>query len=538
MCNTWGSIYLAYEYQRSFKGSHLANGLFGGSSLNFSGSLAENRTNTELLADNFGLAQNFRGTVNFCPRIENHIFDFGYFLGLDCLLQGAYLRVHAPVVYSKWNLRASETDCAPSCTPFPACYMATGEVTPAANIQEALSGSFLFGDMQTPLCSSRINFCGKHKVGLADIDFILGYNYFNTDCYHFGMYAMLVLPTGPRVNTNTLFAPQVGNNKHFELGIGFSAHSVLFGSENHNIALFFEGNITHMFKNTQCRVFDFCNAGAFSRYMLLKGYDTTNTAVYNGNLISATCFNNQNVRVKINVKGDASIKLAYRWCGLGIDVGYNVYGHSSETIDLKNDCCINSRNFAIKGTSPVCCFQQQIANVLVTGGATVPTVEPAGALRTAQDLDPDNCPGFPAVGEPFIAGTAANSGAQPNATAFAGAPVLPGPTTCTVCLDTPVTVATPVASLEAAGVTILDSTAPTRFVSTGDLNLRSGAAPAVLTHKAFGFINYTWYDNCGVNPNIGVGASVEVDGGPRTSVLCKKVGLSQWGILVKGGFSF
>ena len=86
MCTNWGAMYFAYEYQRSFKGSHLANGLFGGRSLTFSGSKDPNRTNRELLADNFGLSQNFRGCINFCPRIENHIFELGYFLGLDCWL--------------------------------------------------------------------------------------------------------------------------------------------------------------------------------------------------------------------------------------------------------------------------------------------------------------------------------------------------------------------------------------------------------------------------------------------------------------------
>jgi len=542
MCSQYGSIYLAYEFQRSFKGSHLANGLFGGSSLAFAGSAVTNRTSGELLADNFGLATDFRGRVNFCPRIENHIFDFGYFLGLDCWLQGAYFRLHAPVVYSKWNLRASETDCNPSTTPYPRCYVdsTSDSTTPvASSIQEALSGSFLFGDQRTPWCSSRVNFCGKNKAGLADIDLILGYNYFNTDCYHLGAYLMMVLPTGPLVNSNRLFSPQIGNNRHFELGIGFSAHSVLFGTECHNLALFFEGNITHMFKNTQCRTFDFANAGSFSRYLLLKEFDVTNSPVYAGNLLSATCFNTRNVHVKINVKGDASVKLAYRWGGLGIDVGYNIYGHASEDVSLKDDYCIDQRNFAIKGTSNVCCIQQTIANVLV-GDAFIPTVQPAGAPVTSLTTNPDNdvCLSFPSVGSTFTVTNAPNNAAQPNATAFSGTPVVGTAGTCFVCLNQEVTTPTPVASLAAAGVVILDSTPPTRFVSSGDLNIRSAEAYAVLTHKAFGFINYTWYDNCGVNPNIGFGASVEVDGGPKESVICKKAGLSQWGILVKGGFSF
>ena len=551
MCAQYGSIYLAYEFQRSFKGSHLANGLFGGSSLGFAGSAVQNRTNSELLADNFGLAQDFRGRINFCPRIENHIFDFGYFVGLDCWLQGAYLRMHAPIVHSKWSLRASESDCTQSTTPYPTCYVdsTSGTTTPvASSIEEALSGSFLFGDMRTPLCSNRVNFCRKGKSGLADIDLILGYNYFNTDCYHLGAYLMMVLPTGPLVNSNRLFAPQIGNNRHFELGVGFSAHSVLFGSECHNLALFFEGNITHMFKNTQCRTFDFANSGSFSRYLLLKEFDTTTTPVYAGNLISATCFNTRKVHVKINVKGDASVKLAYRWGGLGIDVGYNIYGHGSEKIRFIEDCCIDQQRYAIKGTENVCAF----AYPVVCSGGTVPTIFPNGSLVAPGGIIPVGSTVCSAGSTPICSAEAPaftgtytvtnvpDNSSQPNATAFSGSAVVPTSSACTILLTQPaVTTAVPVSSIPTtAGLTVISTTPPTRFVSSGDLNIRSAEAYAVLTHKAFGFINYTWFDNCGVNPNIGIGASVEVDGGPKESVICKKAGLSQWGILVKGGFSF
>jgi hypothetical protein len=76
MCENYSSVYLAYEYQRSFRSGRLANTIFGSSTLRFSGSLVENRNpRTELLADSFGLQRTFRGSVTFCPRIENHIVD-------------------------------------------------------------------------------------------------------------------------------------------------------------------------------------------------------------------------------------------------------------------------------------------------------------------------------------------------------------------------------------------------------------------------------------------------------------------------------
>ena len=77
MCNNWGAFYLAYEFQRTFKSERLANALFGTNTLCFPGSLVPNRSGTALLADNFGLPSDFQGSVSFCPRMQNHIVDFG-----------------------------------------------------------------------------------------------------------------------------------------------------------------------------------------------------------------------------------------------------------------------------------------------------------------------------------------------------------------------------------------------------------------------------------------------------------------------------
>jgi hypothetical protein len=50
-------------------------------------------------------------------------------------------------------------------------------------------------------------------------------------------------------------------------------------------------------------------------------------------------------------------------------------------------------------------------------------------------------------------------------------------------------------------------------------------------------MNYTWMDECGWNPNVGIGFEIEFDGNHRRSG-CERVGLNQWGILIKGGLSF
>ena len=60
--------------------------------LSFAGSAVTDRTPNELLADNFGLPTDFRGSIFFHPRIENFIVDLGFYMGLDYWIQGLYVR--------------------------------------------------------------------------------------------------------------------------------------------------------------------------------------------------------------------------------------------------------------------------------------------------------------------------------------------------------------------------------------------------------------------------------------------------------------
>jgi hypothetical protein len=555
MCENYGAAYISYEYQRSFRGERIARQLFGGTTLRFAGSAVANRDpRNELLAENFGLARNFRGSVSFCPRIENHIVDLGYYMGLDCWWQGAYLRIHFPITHTRWNLRACEKveQTSPNIEP---CFVSETSVPAIQTLQEALSGTTPFGSKTEDWCAGRIDFCRRTRTGLADIDVIFGYNWLNDDCYHLGIYAQAVLPTGRKARNLFLFDPVTGNGGFFELGAGLSAHAVLWSCEDQNLSVFVEGNVTHLFRSKQCRLFDFCKNGAFSRYLLLKEFDSNGTVnTFNGNLVSATCFNNRLVNVRVNVKGDASIKLAYRWCGWGVDIGYNIYGHSKEEIEFRCDdeCCdFDNRKFCIKGTEGVCCFSHPIIDVSSDG--TDLKIFPNGATLPDGSDVPYNCPTAPLTN--YVVTQVTSNACQPNATAFEGRPMQVTTITdsCNVLLD-PASPAVPAsgaptqgtaanntqlaANLISEGFILCNNSAPVTFLSVNDLNKKSGEAASVLTHKIFAHFNYTWYDECGWNPHIGVGGEVEFDRNRDKFNNCDRSGLNIWGIWVKGGVSF
>ena len=552
MCENYGSAYCAFEYQRSFKPHQIAKMLFGTSNLCFEGSAITDRNPCALLADNFGLPTDFQGCIHLSPRLENFIVDFGFYMGLDCWYQGLYVRLHAPFVHARWTIDSHCGNCVtiqngttnPDGSPkqFAQCYMGETATDTASSIQQALSGNFLFGDMQTPWSAGRFDFCRQTRNGLADIDVIVGYNWINDDCYHFGLYAQAVLPTGKKRKNLFILSPVVGNGKHFELGAGVSAHTVLWSGEDSNIALFLEGNVTHMFRSRQCRSFDLIDNGPYSRYMLLKEFTTNGTTyTYANSMINAINFTNRDVDVSVGVKGDFSLKLAYRWCGFGADIGYNGYGHSREKIEVLCNSCpaaIDKRKFGIKGTEGTCCFNYTIANV---PPSATPTIFPAGATFPPGSTAPAGCPSIP-EGSTSTISNLPNNGTQSDATAFKPGTQpssgIPAPTNCTVCLNQgTVTEPTPLTSLTTDNGFFVNNGLQPTLLSVNDLDIHSGEANAWFTNKFFAHLCYTWMDECGWNPQLGVGGEVEIaanrnqNGGETT-------GLNQWGIWVKGCLSF
>lgn len=579
MCENYTSSYLAVEYSRTFKASALANSLFGTDELIFTGSQVSNRSAGDLVADNFGLARNYIGTLTLSPLVQNIIVDFGFYAAFDRCLKGLYFRTHLPFAYSTWNIVGdAQSDFISETTgsaTFDAGYMSSAAAKTALGLKQALSGEFQFGDMKYPWTAGQFSFVDQSVGGLADIDLILGYNFFNTDCARFGLYLQGVIPTGNRPNAYKVFQPVIGNGKHFEFGGGLSLMARLWNCENSSLAIFIEGNVTHMFNDTQCRLFDFNDkekfGGSMSRYLLLKGYTTTvqNPFVYNNELQSAVNILTRNVNVRVDVKGDASLKFSYTHCGFGLDVGYNVYGQSQETITLcnsnrKNDCssCVESNAksiyWGIKGTEDVFSNSFQIARPTNSGAAS-DAIYPNGTTSATFVARTANCP---ALLNPLKSTEVVNNNDQPLSTICNITPnacYTLGATDCNAILNStnsaqinalPLNTATLVSNLTAAnGYCLVNpTTSPTKIIQEDDsyLNICSAQAPAILTQKVFVHLNHSWENDCGNNPYLGIGAEAEFTpcsnnnndcNGCDTNSSCR-TNYNVWGVWLKGGLSF
>ncbi len=559
----YGDFSVNYRYERSFRDERLASALFGSNVLNFKGSAPVSpatRDNTkDLIADYFGLATDTDLAYKFCPKIQNHVFDFNLYLGLNELIDGLYLQVNVPFVHAKWELNHSCDDCCNDCCTtstttntsfstkkFNAGYMdsiTAGDITPHNTWAKALGGA-AFGDVKAWNYAKILGCCECTENALAGIHVDLGYNIFDCPDYHFGIYLKGVAPAGvTRIDNcyqSQVFQPAVGYD-HWELGAGLTGHVNLYNCDDeHTVDLLFQGYLTHLFEREQTRVFDLKNS-ALSRYMLLKEFSADKS--YAGNLYSATEFTTRRTKVRIDIKGEGQLELRYKNdCGFSAGLGYNLYGRSDEK--AANDCCLCSsvsKSFGIKGCAPVAA--KGWATGTNTGDDWVETTNAESkdyALNSTQSAATIyTCAAVDNAKKLALFHHAANLTGDtdvvfPNAQqytvtdltkTFAAGRALVEPKAVEVSSSTDLNIANGPDG-EVTGVT----NAP-KLLTDADINVCSGMSPSYLAHKIFGHVGYAWED-CDWLPSLKAGAEV-------TFATCSDShALNSWGLFVSGGIAF
>ncbi len=71
---------------------------------------------------------------------------------------------------------------------------------------------------------------------------------------------------------------------------------------------------------------------------------------------------------------------------------------------------------------------------------------------------------------------------------------------------------------------------PPVFIRTDDLDIESASHPGAISHAVFTHLAFTW-ENCDYLPYVGIGGEVEFSGRNNRA-------LDQWGVWIKGGFTF
>lgn len=530
----YGSFSITPEYTRSFRSGRIAEYIFGDDvtatsskgTLAISGSQADNRGSHDWLADYFGLPTDFKSEVTFKPRIENFLVDFNLYLGLDEWMCGLYFRIHAPVVYTRWDLRATEAVSAAGANGYAAGYMGKAAVDNATlrkDFLTAVDGANTFGDMKEALKYGKMSKDRDTKTRLSDIEAALGWNFWQCEDYHFGLQIRGSAPTGNRPNAEFLFEPIVGNGNHWTLGGGVSAHAVLWRGcdEDHFFGVWLDANITHLFRTKQTRSFDLKNKPN-SRYALLAEMSSTvaelyaaDDAIANGRagtapshqyagkllpVINVTTFD---VNVSIDVQVDAALKFSYYNCGFEADLGYNLWARSGEKFKPRDSSTFTEKKYVLKGDSHIYGFKR-------VGNAAV-------ALSASQNTsDIHSGKNFPSGF--VLADAIRNPNIDPNAK-FAQ-------------YVTPATAALEALDATAGGANQTRTSKDPIFVQADDIDMSK--TPSAMSHKLFGHISYNWDDCEDWIPFLGVGGEIEWAGKYDSNYAA----VSQWGVWIKGGISF
>jgi hypothetical protein len=565
MESMYGTFFATLEYDRSFRPQNISDALFGDSLVNLPNTPSTNKCDNscnsnsrtliingtdnaqvnakEWMAENFLLPSDFTSTVTFKPLVQNILVDFDWYMGLDKWVKGLYFRLYGPVVNNRTNLRATEdithAPVAVSDT-YQAGYFAQTDVATDQLFGSALEffhGDTLPGTINgitvAPLAFAKWNGCGHmSKTGFAELRGEFGWNYLREN-YRVGLNIQAAAPTGTRPKGEWLLEPQIGNGKHWELGVGLSGHWTMWRSEDEekHFDLVLEADITHLFNAKQKRTFDLLGKPN-SRYMLAeklttnKGTTNSLSGDSNADLEFANAyspvanFSTRDITVNIGAQGDAIIMLNYTSRGFSWDLGYNIWGMSRENIHLSNcDNAFPENIWALKGDA-------SIAGTASVGGSDVTVLlaatESFATIHSGTNVPADGIPGY------LTNGNVNNKKPATTEDSLVSVPVhvFTQPTTQIYTSNLPV------------------------FIKEADLDIPAAQLKGY-SNKLFTHLSYTWIDREDWIPYFGIGFNAEFghfsNNNNDNDIMaenntCDEAGvsfaLSKWAVLLKGGVSF
>ncbi len=177
----------------------------------------------------------------------------------------------------------------------------------------------------------RIDGCSHKKTGVDDIQVKLIYNPCNNDCMYWDVYGLVGIPTGKGSKATYLFEPLVGS-KHAQLGLGSDMRWNIMDADCGSWSLLSEVKYRYGFAGKECRSFDLCRNGQWSRYMLF----VNESDPYN----FFPAINDLTFKAKVTPGSSLDVYIAthYTYSDWNFELGYDLWYRSAEKISLDCDC--------------------------------------------------------------------------------------------------------------------------------------------------------------------------------------------------------
>ncbi len=266
---------------------------------------------------NLGLGSNadggYREEYTICPRREVFAWLPQLYFNLDCFCTGTWFEISFAVVRAKHELRQnSDTSTENNIT------------DGSANVSAAL-------DARNTYHAD----CDTH-TGVDDVFFQLGYNWSYCSNDHIGFYFAGVAPTGKDFDNTRWFAPHVGS-KHGAVGFGLNGDYTIYDCDADNTDFVFQTEFLYLFRlrHTECRRFDLCDNGSFSRYLLVAEQSNPNAPLTQGdstNLLDTLTRECVRVEPRHTIQWWANFH--YQWCNWAAEFSYNLWWRDDENICL------------------------------------------------------------------------------------------------------------------------------------------------------------------------------------------------------------
>ena len=531
-------------YSQSCNTQHVVQALFGDyahpnhncATITLAGSQVADRAADSWLADYFYLPSDFTSNITFKPHVDNLLFDLGIFINLGNWWSGLYVTLAFPIVHTRWDINFHEQVINAGVNNYEPGYLTSdsqGVPRPQLlkNFSQYASGQTItpspnqnFVQFQ-PLTKATITGKKHIRTRIADVRATLGTPGWQNSCGHIGFFLQGAAPTGNKPEGKLFFEAIVGNGSHWEFGGGVDAAYRLWQSQDalSSCNILLNGTISHLFGRRCTRTFDLQDK-PFSRYMLaqrmtkkVQNLTTSSAGIpthipeyqYTNQFAPLANLTTFDVNTSIAIQADIVLMCNYSRDQLSVDIGYNFWGRSAESLTpIFEKEPLLREHWALKGTAHVYGYttgsELPVALSATESQATITRGNSASVSTSANNAHVDTpAPAFTANAIPLV--SSPTSATQINTSVFPD------------------------------------------ILAMNDIAL---VRTQGLSSTLFAHINYTFIEReTSFMPFIGIGAEIEWSHeGPRQYVSPQitspcptntvRCTLSQWSVWIKGGATF
>ena len=294
---------------------------------------------------------------------------------------------------------------------------------------------------------------GDQSTGgrFGDIEMTAGYRFISNEDNSFSVAARVAAPTGGKAEGFYMLEPIFGRGGNWGLGGYVDGHVTLWKGNNENsLQLKVMANAMHLFEANTVRSYDLTANGPGSKYLLVADYGSSASNFYSGQIVNLINYSTLDSTSAFGVEGDAALAFTYMGRGWSLDLGYEFWGRSAETLTITGSFA--TQTYAVLGNQGI-------------------------GLYDAPDTLSNAC--------------------QPFAYINLSADTLTG--------TIPVTAGTVATTQDS----IADATLAANRIAFADLDVASAQQATSLTSKIFTKVTYEWIDN-DARPHLGVMGEFEI----------------------------